>query len=182
MRKLVFAALLLYAVPAAAGTASLCFPASTLFDAPPAVAVDSDPGSVELGTKFTPAINGCIYGVRFYRGEAGGGPFVVTLWSQSGQQLARTTVNSATTPGWQEARFEAGVTLTAGTMYTVSYHAPAGRYAAKTGAFSAPITAGPLTAPVNAGVYKYSQTPAFPTQTYQASSYGVDVLFIGDEK
>ena len=49
--------------------------------------------------------------------------------------------------------------------------------------FSSAVTNGPLTAPASGsttygnGVYAYGTTTTFPTSSYQATNYGVDVLF-----
>ena len=39
------------------------------------------------------------------------------------------------------------------------------------------ITSGPLTAPANAGVFAYGSSSLFPTNSFNSSSYGVDVVF-----
>src|SRR4029077_15715195 len=43
--------------------------------------------------------------------------------------------------------------------------------------FVSPVTNGPLTAPTNAGVYTYNSASAFPSSTFNAENYWVDVLF-----
>jgi hypothetical protein len=79
--------------------------------------------------------------------------------------------------------FSAPVAIAANTVYVASYHAPAGNYAGDTGFF---VTAGVDNPPLHAlrdgvsggnGVYTYGGAPAFPTQTYNASNYWVDVVF-----
>ncbi len=74
------------------------------------------------------------------------------------------------------------MTVTAGVTYVVSYYAPNGHYAADPLAFIyRGVTAGPLTAfrsisTAGNGVYKTSA--GFPTSTYNAPNYYVDVVFI----
>ena len=48
--------------------------------------------------------------------------------------------------------------------------------------FATALTNGPLTAPASStsggnGVYAYGSTSLFPTNSFNATSYGVDVLF-----
>ena len=43
--------------------------------------------------------------------------------------------------------------------------------------FATSLSFGALTSPSNAGVYAYSSANAFPTNSYQASNYWVDVIF-----
>jgi hypothetical protein len=74
--------------------------------------------------------------------------------------------------------------VTAGTTYVASYFAPNGGYAINAAAFaSAGVTNGPLSVPESSavsggnGLYIYGSGPAFPTSTYNASNYWVDVVF-----
>ncbi|MBV8281784.1 MAG: DUF4082 domain-containing protein, partial [Candidatus Eremiobacteraeota bacterium] len=74
------------------------------------------------------------------------------------------------------------VTLSAGTTYVVSYHSN-GFYSADDNYFASTVTSGPLTAPANApsggnGVYAYGSSSSFPTSSYNASNYWVDVIFM----
>jgi hypothetical protein len=73
------------------------------------------------------------------------------------------------------------VSITANTTYVVSYSAPAGNYAANNNYFATGVDNSPLHAPANGGagansVYRYGAS-GFPTNTYQASNYWVDVVF-----
>jgi hypothetical protein len=68
------------------------------------------------------------------------------------------------------------VAITAGTQYVVSYH-QGGHYSVDDNYFAQPKVSAPLTAPVNAGVYRYGNGSIFPDQTYQGSNYWVDVVF-----
>ncbi|MFC7533532.1 DUF4082 domain-containing protein [Actinoplanes sp. GCM10030250] len=155
----------------------------TLFpdDATPAVAADSDTSAIELGVKFTPTKNGKVVGVRFYQGPGNGGTHTGTLWSPTGGVMARATFSGETGSGWQDVRFDSAITVTAGTTYTVSYHAPQGRYSATPGFFNSLWTRGPLTTPATTanGVYRYGAN-AWPTASYGATNYWVDPLFVAD--
>ena len=73
--------------------------------------------------------------------------------------------------------FSNPVAITAGTTYVASYHSN-GRYASTTNYFTAARVNGPLTAPAaNNGVYTYGTGNLFPTGTYGATNYWVDVIF-----
>jgi Domain of unknown function (DUF4082)/Bacterial Ig-like domain/Bacterial Ig domain len=153
----------------------------------PAVASDSDTGSVNLGVKFTSDQNGFITGLRFYKGATNTGTHVGTLWNSSGAQLATATFTNETASGWQQVNFAVPVAITANTVYVASYLAPNGRYAVDSNYFvSAPTDRPPLHALQDSnnggnggnGVYAYAATTSFPNATYNASNYWVDVVFV----
>ena len=143
----------------------------------------SDPNAVELGVKFTTSINGFITGVRFYKGTGNTGTHVGNLWSAGGALLARATFSAETASGWQQVNFASPVPVNANTVYVASYYAPNGRYAADPNFFA---TSGVSNGPVNLlsngaaggnGVYNYSSTTTFPSSTYNATNYWVDLVF-----
>jgi hypothetical protein len=140
----------------------------------------SDASNVELGVRFTADSNGTVSGIRFYKGTGNTGTHTGTLWNSAGTQLATGTFSGETATGWQVLTFTTPVSITAGQTYTASYHAPVGRYAYNSGFFSAQYDATPLHAPAAAnggnGVYVYGAR-AFPTSTYGATNYWVDVIF-----
>jgi hypothetical protein len=95
--------------------------------------------------------------------------------------LATATFSSETASGWQQVNFATPVAITAGTTYVASYHTN-GNYSADPNYFATAHTNGPLTAPSSPasggnGVYAYGSGGLFPTNTYNSTSYGVDVLF-----
>ncbi|MGX5735461.1 DUF4082 domain-containing protein [Bosea thiooxidans] len=141
----------------------------------------NDPNSVELGFKFQASTAGDVMGLRFYKGAANTGTHVANLWTSTGTLLATATFTNETASGWQQVNFAAPVTITADTTYVASYHT-SGNYAADPNLFATDIANGPLTAPSSAssggnGVYAYGSSSLFPTSSYNATSYGVDVLF-----
>ncbi|MFK4539623.1 VCBS repeat-containing protein [Bradyrhizobium ottawaense] len=147
----------------------------------PSVVTASDPNSVELGMKFQASTTGDIMGLRFYKGPSNTGTHVADLWSSTGTLLATATFTNETASGWQQVNFATPVTITAGTTYIASYHT-AGNYSADPNLFASSVTNGPLTAPSSAssggnGVYAYGSGSLFPTNTFNATSYAVDVLF-----
>lgn len=147
----------------------------------PSVVSVNDSNSVELGMKFQASTSGDITGLRFYKGPSNTGMHVADLWSSTGTLLATATFTNETASGWQQVNFATPVTITAGTTYIAAYHT-AGNYSADPGLFAGAVTNGPLTAPSSAssggnGVYAYGSGSLFPTNTYNSTSYAVDVLF-----
>jgi hypothetical protein len=155
----------------------------SVFDASaqPAVVSVAD-ASVELGMKFSALLNGYVHGVRFYKGPANTGVHVGNLWTTAGQLLATATFLNETASGWQQVLFDTPVPISAGTQYVVSYHAPNGGYAFSGNFFSSSVDGGVVMAPSSVsaggnGVYVYGAARSFPSQTWQAGNYWVDVLF-----
>jgi hypothetical protein len=141
----------------------------------------NDPNPVELGLKFQASTNGDIIGIRFFKGALNTGTHTGDLWSATGTLLASATFANETASGWQQVQFATPVSITAGTTYIASYHTN-GNYSADPNLFADSITNGPLTAPSSSliggnGVYAYGTNSLFPSNTYNSTSYGVDVLF-----
>jgi hypothetical protein len=157
-------------------TTSLFNPASA-----PSIVTVNDLSSVELGVKFQASTDGQITGLRFYKSEQNTGAHVADLWSATGTLLATASFSNETIGGWQQVNFSTPVAITAGTTYVASYHTN-GDYSADPNYFAAALTNGPLTAPSSSaaggnGVYAYGSGSLFPTNSYNSTSYGVDVLF-----
>ncbi|MBD3781902.1 MAG: DUF4082 domain-containing protein [Micrococcales bacterium] len=133
----------------------------------------------ELGVRIVPTADGEISGVRFYKGPGNTGTHTGSLWSTSGVQLATATFSNETATGWQTVTFAQPVAVTAGTTYVASYYAPNGGYAYDLSYFATARTYGPLTAPASgsAGNGVYTTGTGFPSSSYQASNYWVDVVF-----
>jgi methionine-rich copper-binding protein CopC len=149
--------------------------------ATPATSADPDPAGVEVGVKFQASQNGTVTGIRFYKGAGNTGTHKGSIWSRTGTRLGTATFSAESASGWQQATFATPITVTAGTTYVASYFAPAGHYSLTEGYFSAATTRGPLTALKDGtdggnGVYRYGSTSAFPTSSYSASNYWVDVV------
>ena len=72
------------------------------------------------------------------------------------------------------------MSVTAGQIYTASYHAPVGRYAYTSAYFGSQLDRAPLHALAASdggnGVYLYGAR-AFPSSTYNATNYWVDAVF-----
>ncbi|MGI8666438.1 MAG: DUF4082 domain-containing protein [Jatrophihabitans sp.] len=135
----------------------------------------ADPGSVELGVKFSSDADGIVTGVRFYKNADNTGIHTGSLWTAAGVLLANATFSNESSSGWQTVTFSSPVTITAGTTYVASYHAPNGHYQATSGAFAnAGVDNFPLHVPANGSLYDYAT--GFP-HTAATADYGVDVVF-----
>jgi len=158
---------------------------STVFSSgvTPILSASSDSGAVELGMKFRSDVAGTVTGVRFFKGAGNTGTHVGNLWSASGTLLATATFSNETESGWQQVSFSSPVAIEPNTTYVVSYFAPNGRYAADNDFFASAgfgngvlhALSGP-TAGGN-GLYQYGTSSAFPTGSYRATNYWVDVVF-----
>lgn len=144
----------------------------------PANPADSDRAAVELGVRFTAASAGWVCGIRFYKARSNTGLHVGSLWSGSGQLLAQATFSAETPAGWQQVTFATPVAIAAASVYVASYHAPNGHYAGDPGYFQdGGVRSGPLHALQS--VYQYGNG-GFPSASWQASNYWVDVVFAPD--
>jgi hypothetical protein len=153
-------------------------PCSVWQSGTPTGAVDaSDTGAVNLGLKFRATSDGTVIGVRFYKEIDNTGGHIGSLWSSTGTLLATGTFSGESASGWQELDFATPVAITAGTTYVVSYHTNAGHYAITANGLSSAVANGPLTALASGGVYAYGSANAFPSNTFNASNYWVDVVY-----
>ncbi|MDI6101743.1 DUF4082 domain-containing protein [Actinoplanes sp. NEAU-A12] len=149
--------------------------------ATPATAAAADNSPVELGVKFRTTTAGYITGLKFYKGSGNTGTHTGSLWNTGGSRLSTVTFTGESATGWQTASLPAPIAVAANTTYVASYYAPAGRYAVTGNGLASAVTRGPLTALANGadggnGVYRYGAS-AYPTGTYQATNYWVDVVF-----
>ncbi|MGA2455563.1 MAG: DUF4082 domain-containing protein [Solirubrobacteraceae bacterium] len=158
-------------------------PQDTIFDfATPATINSADAHSVDVGVKFTSEVAGSVTGIRFYKASTNTGTHIGSLWTAGGTLLASETFTSETASGWQQVNFAKPVPITASTTYVAAYLAPKGDYSDTSSGFaSSPFSNPPLSALSNLssvnGVYTYSATTTFPTSTYKATNYWVDVDF-----
>jgi YD repeat-containing protein len=153
----------------------------------PANPADPNSSYYELGVKFTVDTDGYVTGVRFYKGAGNGGTHVGNLWSASGTLLASATFTNESATGWQQVEFSTPAAVTANTVYVVSYYCPQGHFAFSNGLFaSSGVDAAPIHLLQNGvsgynSVFAASTTSAFPTSTYNASYYWVDLVFVPSE-
>jgi hypothetical protein len=153
-------------------------PCSIWQNGAPSGAVDAaDTSAVNLGLKFQASSSGMITAVRFYKESDNTGSHIGSLWTASGTLLASGMFSGESASGWQELDFSTPVSITANTTYVASYHTNAGHYALTTNGLASAVTNGPLTALASGGVYAYGSSNAFPSNTYNASNYWVDVVY-----
>ena len=179
---LVASTLLFWAAPANAATDNI-FPST----AGPASVTSSDTTAGELGVKFTSDVSGSVTGVRFYKGDTtNSGTHYGHLWTATGTQLAQAAFANESASGWQDVSFATPVHISANTVYVASYYAPKGHYSYTSNGLSTAQNSPPLHTVANAtspdGVYTYTQTAtgAFPSSTFNATNYWVDVDFMPD--
>jgi Domain of unknown function (DUF4082)/Bacterial Ig-like domain len=159
------------------GAVSQC-PCSIWQNGTPTGAVDAaDTSPVTLGLQFRATSSGTVTGVRFYKQVTNTGTHVGSLWSSTGTLLATGTFNSESASGWQQLTFTSPVAINANTTYVVSYHTDVGHYAITSGGLSSAVTNGPLTALAGGGVYGYGSGNVFPSNSFNASNYWVDVVY-----
>src|SRR4051812_17446725 len=141
-----------------------------------------DSNSGEFGVKFRADVGGVVTGIRFYKAANNNGPHVANLWSSNGTKLASATFTDETVSGWQQVTFGTPIAVTAGTTYIASYFAPSGHYSFDSSFFTVGVDNSPLHALANGidgpnAVFSYSSATAFPTSSFNASNYWVDVVF-----
>lgn len=157
---------------------------STVFDPAetPAMVETGDSTDYELGMRFQTQSAGEITSLRYYRGAADAGDTdarTLNLWSADGSLLATAMVASAPgQTGWQTAVLDTPVQAVAGENFVVSY-GTVQNYAVSQSMFSVPqqSTDGALVVPVDGGVFNAGSTGLFPSASYLASNYWVDVTF-----
>ncbi|WP_439882594.1 DUF4082 domain-containing protein [Pontibacter sp. MBLB2868] len=151
----------------------------------PASDLVNDGQPVQLGMKFSSTVDGYVSGVRFYKQSGNTGSHIGQLYSITGTLLAEATFINETASGWQEVAFNNPVAIASGQIYIISYHSSDGNYSETDSYFNQAINRLPLRGLANGenganGVYSYTTSPAFPTNTFQASNYWVDVVFSTD--
>ena len=157
-------------------------PVSIFGNAVPTNAVEADYNAVTLGVKFWSSQAGTISAIRFYRGAKSPTGYVARLYSASGGLLGTVTLSTepGPVPGWQTAILPTPISISANTTYVAAYYTPNGQYADGYYGLKTGIVSGSLNVPASStvggnGVYYYGL--GFPSSTWEASNYYVDVLF-----
>ncbi|MCI0350777.1 MAG: DUF4082 domain-containing protein [Acidobacteriales bacterium] len=148
----------------------------------PPIIQSGDTAAVEVGVKFRSDVDGFVTGIRFYKGPANTGTHVGHLWTRDGVLISSATFTNETASGWQEVSFPTAVAVSAGTTYIASYHAPNGRYSLALDFFVSATDQPPLHFLQDGqdggnGVFSYGGNGTFPTSTFRASNYWVDIVF-----
>lgn len=147
----------------------------------PATVNSADTGPLELGVKFrTTAADATATGIKFYKGSLNTGPHVAHLWTAGGTLLATATFSGESASGWQTVMFNSPVPLTPNTTYVASYSTTT-RYSVTGNYFANAKVNGSLSAPSSAssggnGVFVYAASGTFPTSSFNATNYWVDVI------
>src|SRR5436190_612557 len=160
-------------------------------DVPTSEAKDG-PGGIEVGFKFKVTQLGTISAIRFYKNSGlSTGAFTVNLWTNGnsttpGSNLATASNPNVTATGWIEIPIPSK-TLTPGNVYVVSLFSPSGWYSFSDNYF--PTTPDQFDPPfiivsnnndpagVGNGVFKYTNSTTFPTNSGVTSNYWVDLKF-----
>lgn len=158
--------------------------ACSIFGTPSTRQSFSNGGSIELGVRFIPNINGTIKGVRFYKeGAAMSGTHTGRLSTTNGVEITSATFSGESGSGWQDVSFNTPVAVTAGTTYIASVVMANGQYIASTNYFSSAVTNGPLTAVAGSsgnGVFRTASPPTAFTNSGNNANYWIDVAFFDD--
>jgi hypothetical protein len=141
--------------------------------------------AVELGLKFKSSSAGLIKGIRFFSPVNASGKYTGHLWTAGGTLLDSVVFTAVSSSGWQEAMFATPLSIAADSIYIASYHTASGRYSATSGGLTNSVTNGPLTALGSGvsggnGLYSYGSSPTFPVNSFNATNYWVDVIFVTD--
>lgn len=178
--------------PGAGVPVNISCPCTLFASNAPANPDSQDNSPIEVGVKFRSDVYGSISGIRFYKSTANTGTHTGSLWTAGGQRLAQATFTNETASGWQTVTFSQPVAILPNTTYVASYYAPNGRYAASPDYFypgpapgphggaisvSPPLRAVKNTQTEGNGVFSYGSASSFPSNSFSAGNYWVDVLF-----
>jgi hypothetical protein len=174
--------------PSTPVTVPVSCPCSLLGAMTPEKSDAGDSGSVTVGAKFQSEIAGTINGIRFFKSAANTGTHIGDLWNSAGELLAEATFTKETETGWQQVEFSKPVAIKANATYVAGYFAPKGHYADTAWQLNNPPALGPNILkhrPLSFvpgteggnGLFIYGAEPHFPTKTYHADNYWVDVMF-----
>ena len=118
-------------------------------------------------------------GLRFYKSPGETGTHTAKVWNDAGGLIASVTFTNESASGWQTQVLPTSLTLQAGQTYVLSVNANS-RYVFTAAGLQTARTSGSVRTVVGAnGVYALTGGE-FPTQTYNASDYFVDMQFVPD--
>jgi len=141
----------------------------------------SDNVAYELGTVFTPTVNGQVKGIRLYLATGETGSHTARIWNNNGTLVGGPYTFTTSGSGWFTYTLPTPVSLTAGTADTVSVTTgtdAAHAYVSNNNTLTSGGNNGAhLTYPVNAGVFS-DTLGTRPTSVWQASNYLRDIVFL----
>lgn len=135
--------------------------------------------TAEIGVRITATSDGTISALQIYRSKRQRNKQLVgSLWTSSGDRIARATFASSSRVGWQNAKLKTPVAVKAGEVFTVSYLAKGGHYPATPGMFSRNYRHGGLMVAQNGSVRTYTSRSRMPSGSVaRGRSFLVDVAF-----
>ena len=145
--------------------------------------MSDDASPVELGVKFNSDVNGFINGIRFYKGAGNTGTHVGNLWTSTGTLLATAMFTNESPSGWQQVLFDAPVAdhgehdLRRVVSHQRRPLLGVRRLLQQRWASIAAAACAGDRAPSAATACSATAPSAFPTQTFNATNYWVDVVF-----
>lgn len=151
--------------------------------------VASDTDAITLGLEFQVDTPGVVMGVEFIRGNSANTATVVSMWNSSGVKIAEAGASGSQggasgaptgATGLVHAWFYEPIPVQPGNVYTVSYFSPAGRFNIHQYEHQSASSQGNILMPTNAGKFTYASNPAFPSSTFNSSSYKVTPIFVAD--
>jgi len=145
----------------------------------------TDRRMVTLGVVVSFGVPGKIVGARYLKKSPltdNEQPRRGVVYDQAGNLVASGVfADTGSELGWQYLTFTTPVSIVVGENYVVGYWTNSG-YTFKYSAFDSGLTVGDISAPANAGVYKYDDYPtSIPNEVYKTSSYFADVSFVADD-
>ncbi|WP_417374462.1 DUF4082 domain-containing protein [Glutamicibacter protophormiae] len=147
-------------------------------ESPHDILIESGDSTAEIGTRFSPTVDGSASAIRFYKAKGTTGSHTGTLYTTAGKALATVRFANESPSGWQVASLPKSVALEAGKSYVVSYRAPAGgayvvtpnyTFISKSAAFSISDN--------DAGVFRSTTSETFSRRTWQSNQYWVDIVY-----
>ncbi|MBL8728038.1 MAG: DUF4082 domain-containing protein [Planctomycetes bacterium] len=140
---------------------------------------------MEVGMRFRADVAGTVTALRYYKPAGATGVHTGNLWTNGGTLLATQAFTGETASGWQEVTLTTPVPVAAGTTYLVSYFTSSGDYTGVNHVFDQQVGTTLVHGLADGfdganGVYLYTAASAFPTQTFQSSSYYADLRFVPD--
>jgi hypothetical protein len=155
------------------------FPSS----AAPSLQNENDGPAIETGVRFRVTQYGMINAIRFYRSPSDMSTNHATLWTHDGDTLSSSgTVTLETGGGWKTIALPEPVAVVPGNIYVASVFIKSGFYVAEPFSFccndlgSSMVFGLAYDSTAENGIY-HSGGAGFPSTSYHASNYFVDVVF-----
>jgi hypothetical protein len=172
--------LMMAAVMFAFGTRAAAATPQTLFTSQvPGQTGQSDGANVnyELGNQFRSNTAGQVTAIRFWKDANERGTHTGNIWSANGALLASVKFTNESAAGWQQQILASPLSIAANTTYVVTVNTGDTFYVETEYGFSSAVINGNLSSIVgNNGLY--GARGAFPTNSWHASNYFRDVVFV----